>query len=142
MHTSRREYLRLNPFGTMAAGAAVVLGSVGAVIGDDVSQGMTNSLHDTAGPIAHLWGIMFAAGGLLKLYGLYWHRSTMEIPGLWMMTGGYAFYSITVITGLGMHGLAAGVIAAALTAGCLLKVQIIMRRARTAVRQHDLGCEE
>lgn len=136
MHVSRRESLELNPFGTVAAGAAVVLGTIGAVLGDDVSQGMTNSLHDTAGPVAHLWGIMFAAGGLLKIYGLYWHRATMEIPGLWMMTGGYAFYAITVVTGLGMHGLAAGVIAAALTIGCLIKVRIIMRHARA------LRCQE
>jgi hypothetical protein len=135
MTVSRRENLRLNPFGTVAAAAAVVLGSLGAAIGDDVSQGMTTSLHDTAGPIAHLWGIMFAAGGLLKLYGLYWHRATMEIPGLWMMTGGYAFYAITVVTGLGMHGLAAGVIAAALTVGCLIKVRIIMRRANDLRRE-------
>ncbi|MEV4179952.1 hypothetical protein AB0J28_00715 [Streptosporangium canum] len=121
----------------MAAGAAVVLGGLGVVLGDDVSQGMTNSLYSTAGVMAHLWGIMFAAGGLLKLYGLYWHRSTVEIPGLWMMTGGYAFYCITVLAGLGVHGLAAGIISAALTIGCLLKVRLIMRRARAAVRLHD-----
>ncbi|MFB4285716.1 hypothetical protein ACBJ59_61390 [Nonomuraea sp. MTCD27] len=130
MTNSRRESLKLNPFGTVAAGAAIVLGSLGAALGDDVSQGMTNSLHATAGPVAHLWGVMFAAGGILKIYGLYWHRTTMEIPGLWMMCGGYAFYSITVVVGLGMHGLAAGVIAAALAIGCLIKVSIIMRAAR------------
>lgn len=138
MNISRRENLKLNPFGTVAAGAAVVLGCLGAVMGDDVSQGMTNSLHATAGPVAHLWGVMFAAGGVLKIVGLYWHRATMEIPGLWMVAGGYAFYAITVVTGLGMHGLAAGVIAAALAIGCLIKVRIIMRRARRAGRVRDL----
>ncbi|GAA4934191.1 hypothetical protein HD597_010102 [Nonomuraea thailandensis] len=139
MTHSRRESLRLNPFGTVAAGAAVVLGALGATIGDDVSQGMTLSLHTTAGPVAHLWGVMFAAGGVLKIYGLYWHRTTIEIPGLWMMTGGYAFYSITVVTGLGMHGLAAGVISAALTIGCLIKVRLITRAAR---HLHDREREE
>ncbi|MEV4059739.1 hypothetical protein [Nonomuraea dietziae] len=137
MMLSRRERLRHNPFGTVAAAAAVVLGALGLALGDDVSQGMTNSLRDSAGPIAHLWGAMFSAGGVLKLYGLYWHRSMVEIPGLWMMTGGYAFYAITVVTGLGMHGLAAGIISAALTLGCLLKVRIIMGAARAAAVTHD-----
>ena len=137
MTISRRERLRLNPFGTMAAGAAVVLGTLGAILGDTVSQGMTNSLHGTATIMAHLWGAIFALGGGLKLYGLYWGRSTMEIPGLWMMTGGYAFYAITVIGGLGKGGLAAGILATAFTIGCMLKVRIIMHRARDAVRLHD-----
>ena len=137
MKVNRREYLRLNPFGTVAASAAVVLGTLGAVLGDGVSQGMTLSLHTTASVMAHLWGIMFALGGALKLYGLYFGRSTMEIPGLWMMTGGYAFYAITVVTGLGRGGLAAGILATALTIGCVIKVQIIMRRAKAAVRDHD-----
>jgi hypothetical protein len=141
MMLSRRERLRHNPFGTVAAGAAVMLGTLGLVIGDDVSQGMTNSLRNAAGPIAHLWGAMFALGGVLKIYGLFWHRSTVEIPGLWMMCGGYAFYSITVVVGLGMHGLAAGVISAALCLGCLLKVRIIMGAAHAAAvtREHEDG---
>lgn len=127
--------LELNVFGTIAAGAAVVLGSLGLVLGDGVSQGMTQSLHATANVTAHLWGGAFAAGGILKLIGLYSHRSTIEIPGLWCMVGGYAFYSITVTLGLGMHGLAAGIISGALTIGCLLKARIIMSRARQVTRQ-------
>lgn len=137
MKRSRRENLRRNPFGTVAAGAAVVLGTLGLIMGDEVSAGMTNSLYSTAGVMAHLWGGMFATGGVLKLYGLYWNRSTMEIPGLWMMCGGYGFYAITVIVGLGVHGLAAGVISAAMTIGCLLKVRIIMWHARQVVRAQD-----
>lgn len=128
-----RARLWLNPLGTTAALAAVILGSLGAVLGDAVSQGMTLSLHATAGPVAHLWGLTFATGGILHLVGLYTHHSTIEIPGLWMMIGGYAFYSITVVTGLGMHGLAAGIISAATCAGCLLKVYVISRAARAAV---------
>jgi hypothetical protein len=138
MMLSRRERLRHNPFGTVAATAAVVLGALGLVIGEDVSQGMTNSLRHAAGPIAHLWGAMFTAGGLLKLYGLFWHRSMLEILGLWMMCGGYAFYSITVLVGLGMHGLAAGIISAALCLGCFLKVRVIMGAAHAAAVIHDL----
>lgn len=137
MKLSRRERLRHNPFGTTAATAAVVLGTLGLALGDDVSQGMTNSLRNAAGPIAHLWGAMFTTGGLLKIYGLFWHRSMVEILGLWMMCGGYAFYSITVLVGLGMHGLAAGIISAALGVGCLLKVRIIMGAAHAAAVTHD-----
>jgi hypothetical protein len=138
---TRRERLRHNPFGTVAAGAAVVLGGLGAALGDDVSQGMTLSLHATATVMAHLWGIMFATGGLLKLYGLYWGKSTMEIPGLWMMAGGYAFYAIVVLVGLGLGGLAAGILSGALSIGCLIKVQIIMRLSRIAGLQHDAEAE-
>lgn len=119
-----------NPFGTLAALAGTVLGVAGLVMGDGVSQGMTNSLHASAFAVAHLWGAMFAAGGALKLAGLYRHRTTLEIPGLWMLIGGYAFYSITVITGLGTHGLAAGIISAALAAGCALKARAILHAAR------------
>ncbi|MBB2914848.1 hypothetical protein FHS43_006160 [Streptosporangium becharense] len=129
-----RNQMRHNPFGTTAAGAAVVLGGLGLVLGADVSQGMTNSLRGSADIVAHLWGGAFAAGGVLKLVGLYRHRSEVEIPGLWMLTGGYAFYSITVTVGLGVHGLAAGTISAALTIGCLLKARNIMRSARMAAR--------
>lgn len=132
---SWRDLLERNPFGTMAAAAAVVLGLLGAVLGDGVSQGMTNSLAGAANVTAHLWGLMFAAGGAAKLVGLYTRRSTFEVPGLWAMIGGYAFYAITVMTGLAAHGLAAGIIAAAMTIGCLLKVRIIMRRARLAAGQ-------
>lgn len=128
----------LNVFGTMAASAAIVLGSLGVVLGDGVSQGMTLSLHHaTANIVAHLWGAAFATGGALKLIGLYAHRSTIEIPGLWAMTGGYAFYSITVTVGLGMHGLAAGIISGALTVGCLFKTRIIMSRARQVTRRAE-----
>jgi hypothetical protein len=134
-HPGWRLRFELNPFGTMAAGAAVVLGSLGMVLGDGVSQGMTLSLHATANFTAHLWGAMFAAGGILKLAGLYLHRTTIEIPGLWLLTGGYAFYSITVTLGLGMHGLAAGIISGAMTIGCLIKTQIIMSRARQVIRR-------
>lgn len=137
MKTTWQRQLHYNPFGTMAAVSACILGTLGIVLGDGVSQGMTVSLRDVAGPIGHLWGTMFAAGGALKLYGLYAHRTTIEIPGLWLMTGGYAFYAITVVTGLGMHGLAAGIIASATTIGCLLKVNIIMRRAEGAARRHE-----
>jgi hypothetical protein len=63
--------LELNPFGTMAAIAAVVLGTLGIILGDGVSQGMTLSLHATANLTAHLWGATFATGGALKLIGLY-----------------------------------------------------------------------
>lgn len=126
--------VRRNPFGIAASAAAVVLGGLGLVLGADVSQGMTNSLHGADELVAHLWGLMFVAGGLLKLYGLYWHRSIVEIPGLWMMSGAYAFYAVTVVTGLGEHGLAAGIISAALATGCLLKVHTIMRSAREAAR--------
>ena len=130
-----RIQLELNPFGTMAAFAAVVLGALGMILGDGVSQGMTLSLHSAAGATAHLWGGTFAVGGVLKLVGLYSRRSTIEIPGLWTMTGGYAFYSLTVVTGLGMHGLAAGIISGAMTIGCLIKTHIIMTRARQVIRQ-------
>lgn len=127
--------LQLNPFGTMAAIAAILLGTLGAIFGDGVSQGMTLSLHSTANVTAHLWGVAFAIGGILKLIGLYAGRSTVEIPGLWAMTGGYAFYSITVTAGLGTHGLAAGIISGAMTIGCLIKTHIIMDRARQVMRQ-------
>lgn len=135
--------LELNPFGTMAAAAAIVLGTLGVILGDGVSQGMTTSLHTTANLTAHLWGGAFAAGGILKLVGLYMHRTTIEIPGLWAMTGGYAFYSITVTAGLGMHGLAAGIISAAMTIGCLIKTRIIMTRARQVIRRVEAsGCDD
>jgi hypothetical protein len=137
--TGWRLQLDLNPFGTMAAIAAVVLGVLGMILGDGVSQGMTLSLHATANVTAHLWGLMFAVGGALKLAGLYAHRTTIEIPGLWAMTGGYAFYAITVTLGLGMHGLAAGIISGAMTVGCLVKTQIIMARARQVTRQVEAG---
>jgi hypothetical protein len=137
--TGWRLQLDLNPFGTMAAGAAVVLGILGLILGDGVSQGMTTTLHSTANLTAHLWGAAFAAGGILKLVGLYARRSTIEIPGLWAMTGGYAFYAITVIAGLGMHGLAAGIISGAMTIGCLIKTRIIMLRARQVTRQVAAG---
>lgn len=130
-----RLQLELNPLGTMAAAAAVILGTLGVILGDGVSQGMTLTLHNSANLTAHLWGAAFAAGGTLNLTGLYTHRSTIEIPGLWAMVGGYAFYSITVTAGLGMHGLAAGIISAAMTIGCLIKTQIIMSRARQVTRQ-------
>jgi hypothetical protein len=130
-----RLQLELNPFGTMAAVAAIVLGALGVILGDGVSQGMTLSLHATANLTAHLWGAAFAVGGTLKLIGLYAHRSTIEIPGLWLLSGGYAFYAITVTLGLGMHGLAAGIISGAMTIGCLIKTQIIMTRARQVIRR-------
>jgi hypothetical protein len=133
--TGWRLQLEMNPFGTMAAAAAIVLGVLGVILGDGVSQGMTLSLHATANITAHLWGAAFAIGGALKLAGLYSRRSTIEIPGLWAMTGGYAFYSITVTAGLGMHGLAAGIISGAMTIGCLIKTKIIMLRARQVIRQ-------
>jgi hypothetical protein len=132
-----RIQLELNPFGTMAALAAVVLGALGVVLGDGVSQGMTLSLHSTANVTAHLWGATFAIGGALKLVGLYTRRSTVEIPGLWLLTGGYAFYSITVTSGLGVHGLAAGIISGAMTIGCIIKTRIIMTRARQVIRQAE-----
>lgn len=122
--------LYINPFGTMAAIAAIILGGLGLLLGDGVSQGMTTSLKDSANFVAHLWGGAFAAGGALKLAGLYLHRTDLELPGLWMMTGGYAFYSITVTVGLAMHGLAAGIISGALAVGCLFKAWLIMRAAR------------
>nr|BFE85840.1 hypothetical protein GCM10020093_084410 [Planobispora longispora] len=82
-------------------------------------------------------GATLATGGALKLYGLYAHRSTAEIPGLWMLAGGYAAYSITVVTGLALHGMAAGIISAALAIGCTLKARGIMRTARMAARLRD-----
>lgn len=134
-----RDLLERNPFGTMTAAAAVVLGGLGVILGDGVSQGMTNSLAGYANVTAHLWGAALAGGGAAKLIGLYAHRSTVEVPGLWVMCGGYAFYAITVMVGLGAHGLAAGVISAAMTIGCVLKVGIIMRRARRVSDLHTLG---
>lgn len=125
-----RTQLSGNPFGTMVAVTAIVLGGLGVVLGDEVSQGMTNSLAGHANVIAHLWGTMFAAGGMLKLYGLYTRRFTLELPGLYLVAGGYAFYCLTVITGLRMHGLAAGTIAGGLAIGCLLKAHAITDRAR------------
>ncbi|WP_067814387.1 hypothetical protein [Actinomadura kijaniata] len=119
-----------NPFGTMVAVTAVVLGVLGLVMGDGVSRGMTNSLAGHANLIAHLWGAMFAAGGALTLYGLYTRRVTLELPGLYLVTGGYAFYCLTVLVGLGSHGLAAGVISGGLTVGSLLKAHAISERAR------------
>jgi len=140
MHREQFRYrLDLNPIGTMTAVAAVILGVLGVVVGDGVSQGMTLSLHSAAGATAHLWGVAFAAGGLLNLAGIYTGRTTMEIPGLWAMTGGYAFYSITVVAGLALHGLAAGIISAAMAAGCLLKTHVIMTRARQVSRQVEAG---
>ena len=134
-----RDQLELNPFGTMSALAAVILGSLGILRGDGISAGMTNSLTTagTAAIIAHLWGAMFAAGGAMKLYGLYRHKPSVEIPGLWLMTAGFAFYSLTVTAGLGFHGLAAGIVSGTTAAGCLLKVRLIMRRARAAQRRGD-----
>ncbi|MEU5882165.1 hypothetical protein [Spirillospora sp. NPDC047279] len=119
----------------MIAGAAIILGGLGLVIGEEVSQGMTNSLAGHANVIAHLWGAMFTIGGLLNLYGLYARRLLIEVPGLYLITGGYAFYCLTVITGLKTHGLAAGTISGALTIGCVLKAQAIMGRARAVSRE-------
>jgi hypothetical protein len=134
--TTWRLHLVHNPFGTMAAIAAIILGGLGVVLGDGVSQGMTESLHSVASVVAHLWGGLFAAGGALKLIGLYSGRTTIEVPGLWLMVGGYGFYSLTVVAGLGAHGIAAGVISGAMTIGCLLKTRIIMTSAREVTRLH------
>jgi hypothetical protein len=128
-----------NPFGTMAAVSAAILGALGLILGDGVSQGMTNSLAGHANVIAHLWGAMFATGGALKLFGLYRLRFSIELPGLYLMAGGYAFYSLTVLTGLRGHGLAAGVISAALTLGCLVKAHAITSEARRLGRLHKEG---
>lgn len=131
-----RDRVIYNPFGTMAALGAIVLGCLGTVIGDGVSQGMTNSLRDSATLVGHLWGIMFATGGILKLIGMAQGRSTLEMPGLWLMCGGYAFYSITVLVGLGQGGIAAGTISATLATGCLIKTRLIMRQAREVAARH------
>ncbi len=131
---SWRQRLDQNPFGTLTALAAVILGVLGMILGDGVSQGMTLSLHSAAAVSAHLWGVMFAAGGALKLVGLYWGRTLADVSGLWLMAGGYGFYSITVTGGLGIHGLAAGIISAALAVGCVLKVHTIQVRANHAAR--------
>jgi hypothetical protein len=128
-----RNALASNPFGTMVAIAAIVLGGLGAVIGDGASQGMTNSLAGHANAIAHIWGAVFAAGGLLKLCGLYSRRVTLELPGLYIVGGGYGFYALTVVPGLGVHGLAAGIISGALAVGSLFKARAIVRRARQVV---------
>lgn len=122
--------MNYNPFGTVAALSGVILGTLGIVVGDGVSQGMTQSLHGTANFVAHLWGAIFATGGAAKLYGLYRGHIAAELPGLSMLTGGYGFYSITVVAGLGYHGLAAGIISGALCVGCYLKLRIILRRVR------------
>jgi hypothetical protein len=129
--------LTLNPFGTLAAIAAVVLGAAGTVVGEDISQGMTLTLHSTADLTAHAWGVLLMSGGILKLVGLYLRKSTLEIPGLWCMAGGYGFYSITVTFGLGVHGIAAGTISAAMTISCMLKAHIIVTRARWVVQLID-----
>ncbi|MFD9944545.1 hypothetical protein ACFWYW_48485 [Nonomuraea sp. NPDC059023] len=63
----------------------------------------------------------------------------LETPGLWLMCGGYAFYSITVVVGLGMHGLAAGIISGALAVGCMVKVRRIMRAAAQARENQERG---
>jgi hypothetical protein len=125
----------------MVAIAAIVLGGLGAVIGDGASQGMTNSLAGHANAIAHVWGATFAAGGVLKLYGLYSRRVTLELPGLYIVSGGYGFYALTVIPGLGVHGLAAGIISGALALGSLLKARAIMRRAREMAGESPLDDE-
>lgn len=125
-----RTQLSGSPFETMVAAAAVVLGALGLAMGDGVSRGMTNSLAGHANLLAHLWGAMFAVGGALTLYGLFARRVTLELPGLYLVTGGYAFYCLTVLVGLGTHGLAAGVISGGLTLGCLLKAHTITERAR------------
>lgn len=130
MRLTWRDRLEYNPFGTVAALTGVILGSLGIAVGDGVSQGMTQSLHDTASLVAHLWGVIFASGGALKLYGLYGGRMAAEIPGLSLLVGGYGFYSITVVAGLGYHGLAAGIISGALCIGCWLKLRVILRRVR------------
>lgn len=127
----------LNPFGVVVGVAAVLLGAQGVALGDGVSQGMTVSLHAQAALIAHLWGAVLALGGALKLAGLFGGRSAIEIVGLWMMSGGYGFYSVTVVVGLATHGLAAGTISGALAIGSLNKVRIIMRRARMAARSAE-----
>jgi hypothetical protein len=134
MSDSWRTRRELNPFGTVVGAAAVLLGGQGIVLGDGVSQGMTNSLHAQAALIAHLWGVVLALGGALKLAGLFGGRSAIEIVGLWMMCGGFGFYCVTVVTGLAAHGLAAGTISGALAVGSYNKVRIIMRRARRAAR--------
>ena len=128
-----RQRLASNPFGTMVAIAAIVLGGLAAVIGDGASQGMTNSLAGHANAIAHIWGVTFAVGGVLKLFGLYSRRVTLELPGLYIVSGGYGFYALTVVPGLGVHGLAAGIISGAMALGSLLKANAIMRRARRVV---------
>ncbi|MQY08310.1 hypothetical protein [Actinomadura macrotermitis] len=130
-----RTRLSGNPFGTMVAVTAILLGGLGMVVGDRVSQGMTNSLAGHANVIAHLWGAMFAAGGAMKLYGLYAQRFLLELPGLYLVTGGYAFYCLTVLTGLRTHGLAAGVMSGALTVGCVIKGRAITARARRMRRE-------
>lgn len=136
-----RSRLASNPFGTMVAVAAILLGGLGAIVGDGASQGMTNSLAGHANVIAHIWGAAFSAGGALKLFGLYARRVTLELPGLYIVSGGYAFYALTVIPGLGMHGLATGIISGAMAVGSLVKAQVIMRHARrvvgTAVRSGE-----
>jgi hypothetical protein len=124
-----RAPLDVHPFGTLTAAGAVVLGFLGVIFGDGVSEGMTISLAGYANIVAHLWGVGFAAGGAAKLIGLYARRTTIEVPGLWLMAGGYAFYSITVVVGLGGHGTAAGVISAAAAIGSVLKARTIMRLA-------------
>ncbi|WP_018656957.1 hypothetical protein [Actinomadura flavalba] len=127
---SLRRRLSGDPFATAVAGSAIALGTVGMVIGERVSQGMTNSLAGQANAVAHVWGLMLAAGGVLVLCGHDARRSTLELPGLYLVTGGYAFYCTTVLTGLGTHGLAAGLMSGALAGGCLLKAREISVRAR------------
>ena len=137
MDVARRDRFRTNPFGTCAAIAAVILGLLGIIIGDRVSQGMTESLRASAWGVAHLWGAGFMAGGCAKLYGLYQGRTTVEIPGLWMMAGGYVFYAITVVVGLGQHGIAAGTLSTAMAVGCVAKTRLIMAAAARASARHD-----
>lgn len=127
---TRREKIADNPFGTMAAAAGIILGGLGVIVGDDVSQGMTNTLRATATVVAHLWGVELATGGILKLLGMFRGRPDIETLGLWLLCGGFAFYCLTVVAGLGHGGLAAGTVSAALAIGCVLKSRLIRRQAQ------------
>jgi len=125
-----RRLATTNPFGTFVAIGGVIIGILAAFIGDDISLGMSRSLHNSANYVAHTWGFFFALGGVLKISGLYRRKLVTEIPGLWMLAGGYGFYAVTVAIGLGFQGVVAAIVSGCIALGCVNKAVHILNRAK------------
>jgi len=108
------------PFQTLTTMASIPTGVCAIVYGSRVSAAMSRVLA-TQFDVVRLWGGFMLAGGICATYGWLSHRLGLERVGLRLLGPAYLLYAVAVLLGLGLGGLVAGPMFAALALACWVR---------------------
>jgi hypothetical protein len=125
MMLNRRSRFIINIFEVWVASAALISGVTYLIGKGSIASKAVEVL---APDLVVMFSLLYAAGGLLVLWGLWRGSPPWETAGLALLATGITIVALSLFAILGKEGATSAILQVGLVVACLIRIHLLMKR--------------